>query len=211
MPRCLVREALLLAPVLFATILGCSSTAGGGGGGGTGTQGAADAGGGAPGAGGSAAVGGTGGGSGGEAGGLGGAGGNPAIGGAGAGGGSIGGSSGSTGGGSGGSGGASLFALAARYNNLDPSYGGFVFCDVDGDGHPDAVGGGGTSYPRYPEVWKGRGDGTLEQTPVATPGLVFDGATILGDVDGDGRCDLVNILVKHHRPINRRFGRPRAG
>ena len=87
--------------------------------------------------------------------------------------------------GSAGSAGGPLFAVAARYSNFMPN----AFCDADGDGRPDAVWSRGSS-DTY--VWKGHGDGTFDSTPTVTQGLNSDGA-VTGDVDGDGKCDLVTF------------------
>jgi hypothetical protein len=78
-------------------------------------------------------------------------------------------------------GGAGLFALAARYDFGANDY----LCDVDGDGHLDLI--------TLDTVWKGRGDGTFDTTPVVTAPFNTNGASFagVGDFDGDGKCDML--------------------
>jgi len=159
-----------------------SAGSGRGGAGGTGTAGKGGGGsGGTAGTGGSGGAGG-GGGTAGTSGGAGGVGGTAGSAGAAAGTGGAasgqGGTAGTSGGGSGGSAGSGLFALSARYD-----FGGDFLCDVDGDQKLDLVAG----YT----VYRGRGDGTFESTPVHSNITLTLSASAVGDFNGDGRCDLL--------------------
>ncbi len=82
----------------------------------------------------------------------------------------------------------------------------YAVCDVDGDGHADAI---GSVLSNEVDVWRGHGDGTFERTPIAT-GKIPRGS-ITGDVDGDGRCDLlISSASGQFNTINVAYGQADA-
>jgi hypothetical protein len=61
--------------------------------------------------------------------------------------------------------------------------------DMDGDGHPDLVVMFTSAAPAFAVLY-GKGDGTFG-TPVNYPDLVAPSAIAVGDVNGDGRMDVI--------------------